>query len=116
MIQIVHIKIYRNNFFAIISNHKGKVIFSKNSGSLGFTNSLKSSTDAFNSILTEVVKFIVNQRKPHLFFKFDAVQDDDDLYDNIHKHIIKLFKQYNLNIIGFKVINRMPHNGCRKKK
>ena len=116
MIQIVHIKVHRNNFFAIISNTKGKVIFSKNSGSLGFTNSLKVSTDALNSILIEIMNFLGKQGKPNLFFKLDALPEDDDLCDNIYKHIIKLFKHYNLNIIGFKFINRVPHNGCRKKK
>jgi len=74
-IVIIHIKIYRNNFFVIVSDTKGKLVFSKSSGSFGFKNSLKVKSKAFSSLLSFVVKILLNKAKVFkVFLKFDAVK------------------------------------------
>lgn len=113
-IRIVHIKSSRNNFFIIISDSKGKVLFSKNAGSIGFKNNLKRTVEALNKLLIEAVQFSANQRKLNFFFKLDAL--DAKMLEILYKQTINNFKKLNIQILGFKIINKIPHNGCRNKK
>jgi len=110
---IVHIKLYRSNYFLIVSDDSGKVLFTKNSGSLGFQNMQKRSTEAFNSLLASAVKYILSHNNSLVFLKLDGV--NKNVLEDIYVQVLKFLKKYKINVVGFKIVHSIPHNGCRKK-
>lgn len=110
---IVHIKLYRSNYFLIISDNWGKILFTKNSGSLGFKNMQKRSIEAFNHLLLITVKSILVYNNCLVFLKLDGINKNS--LKAIYVQILKFLKKYKINIIGFKMVYNIPYNGCRKK-
>jgi ribosomal protein S11 len=76
-ISYLHISVYKNNFFFILSNRSGQVFFTINSGSLGYRNIQKRSVEALMSLLEVCFKKIVLLKKPCLFFKLERVKLND---------------------------------------
>ena len=56
----IHIKVLRGNFFLLISNYLGNLVFKKSCGDLGFKNIQKRSKDAFANLLAIGVQFVLN--------------------------------------------------------
>lgn len=109
-----HLKIYKSNFFCIVSNESGQVIFIKNSGSLGFNNIQKRSVEALNSLLEISLKEILLLKKKYIFLKFEGLKVS--VLKDVYKHFIIFFKKNNITLIGFKRVSKIPHNGCRVKR
>jgi len=81
----MHIIVYKSNFFITISESSGKVLFSKNSGSVGFKNIQKRSSEAFNVLLKAGIKFILSIEKHCIFLKFEGVKED--ILQNLYKQL-----------------------------
>lgn len=77
---VVHIKIYKGNFFFIISNTKGKLLFVKTAGVVGFKDIEKRSILALTSLLLEGFNFIL-KKGFNIFLKLEGANDE------ILKHI-----------------------------
>jgi ribosomal protein S11 len=110
---LLHIKIYRGNFFFIISNNVGKILLEKTSGNLGFNHIAKRKMEVFNELLLLVFKrvlFIIGTL--NLFIQFEGLKAQ--YLRAICKIFIKKLKQQKINILGYKSINKIAHNGCRK--
>jgi len=111
----IHIKICRGNFFIIISNKEGKLLFTKNSGNLGYKHITKRSTEALNTLLNLSVKYILSIKEDcHFFIQFEGTKKNY-LQEIRKKLIIPLINQQCV-IVGFKIRNKIAHNGCRSKK
>ena len=111
---IVHIIVYRSNFFVVISSGTGAVLFVKNSGNLGFKNMQKRSLEAFIAVLLSAFKYIVSHRCNCVFFKLEGIQEG--LLHDIYQQFVVLVKQHNIDILGFRIVNTVVHNGCRNKR
>jgi len=110
---IIHIKLYRGNYFIVISDRFGKVFFTKSSGNLGFKHIQKRSTEAFDALIAEAIKFLLGVENPSVYLKLEGVQKK--VLKEIHLQFLNIIKKYKINVLGFKVINKIPHNGCKKK-
>ena len=107
---VVHIKVLKSNFFLTISTHLGKTLLNINSGYLGFKNIQKRSIEAFNKVLMFGVEFLSPfQENYSIFLYFENVKKRQ-LY-KIYQLCIKKLK---INFLGFRLINTIPHNGCKK--
>ena len=107
---VVHIKVYKSNFFLTISNGLGKVLLNINSGYLGFKNIQKRTTEAFNKVLLFSMEFLSRfQDKYYIFLKFESIKKRE-----LYKIYNFLKKKLKISVIGFKIINRIPHNGCKQ--
>lgn len=114
-ILILHVKLFRNNFFLIISNLLGKVLFIKNSGVLGFKNMNKKDIEAFRLILLNGLKFILKfEDKKKIFLKLEGQKKS--LLREVYKQLLNLSKKFNFKILGITLVNKISFNGCRKKK
>lgn len=113
-ILIIHIKIYRSNFFFVVSDGLGQVVFLKHSGNFGLKNIQKRTLDALNTILLVTIKFVLGLKRQAIYFKLECL--NKEALQVIYKQLFFFFKKTSLNIIGFKVATRLVHNGCRKKK
>lgn len=114
MLLIVHIIVYRSNFFLTISSSTGKVFFVTNSGNVGFKNMEKRGMEAFSSILSVALKQILGLKGKNIFFKVEGIKEN--LLENMHKNFVLALKQQNIVVIGYKIVNTIPHNGCREVK
>ena len=110
----LHIKIYKSNFFFIVSSSCGKVLFVRNSGCLGFSNLQKRGIDALMALLEVTFKKILLLKKPFLFLRLECVKVGESKL--IYKHLILVCKKNNIKLVGFKHKNVIPHNGCRSPK
>ena len=109
----IHIKILRGNYFLLISNQLGKLIFSKNCGDLGFTNIKKRTKDAFQSLLLLGTQYLLNLDNNYkLFIKIEGAKKI--FLQLIYQKFINLLKSYHFYIFTIKLINKISHNGCRK--
>jgi hypothetical protein len=61
---------------------------------------------AFKRILTIIGNLSI-------FIKFEGIKAS--FLWNIYKIFIKKIKQQKINVLAYKVINKITHNGCRKK-
>lgn len=104
-----HLKIYKSNFFCIVSNASGQVIFIKNSGGLGFNNIQKRSVEALNSLLEISLKEILLLKKKYIFLKLEGLKVS--ALKDVYKHLILFLKKNNIVLIGFKRVSKIPHNG-----
>ena len=105
---------YKSNFFCIVSNISGQVIFIKNSGVIGFSNIQKRSVQAFISLLEISLKEILLLKKKYIFVKFEGFKVST--LKDAYKYLIIFLKKNNLVVIGFKRVYKITHNGCRIKK
>lgn len=111
---LVHIKMYKSNFFCIVSNTSGKVVFTKNSGDIGFSNIQKRSVQALINLLEISLKEILVLKKRYIFLKFEGFKVN--ALKDVYKYLIVFLKKNNIGIIGFKRIYKISYNGCRIKK
>jgi len=111
---IVHIKVLKSNIFLIISNSLGKIVQVKNSGELGFRNIGKNSLEVLEEMLSEVVNYFSRKKVSNVFFKIEGVRSE--ILDEIYKWFMLHLKKIKVQVLGFKIINKIGHNGCRKKK
>jgi hypothetical protein len=114
---IIHIKCVRNNCFLVISNDCGKILFTKSAGNLGFINIYKRELDLLKKIVIISSDFILGLvGNKILFFKLEGVKKH--LIRLIYKKFLGLCQQgfYGTSEINFKIVNKIAHNGCRKKK
>ena len=109
-----HLKMYKSNFFCIVSNRSGQVIFTKNSGSLGFSNIQKRGSEALNSLLEVSFKKILLLKKKYIFLRFEGLKVN--FLKDVYKHFILFSKKNGIVLIGFRRVSKIPHNGCRVKK
>jgi ribosomal protein S11 len=114
MALIVHIKCLRSNFFIIISNTAGNILFSKSSGNLGFTHTKKRTKDAFTDLLALACQYLLQiGSKMKVFLKIEGAIKNI-FFKQIDFQLLKLLKLHNINVLGLKLINKISHNGCRK--
>jgi ribosomal protein S11 len=112
---ILHIKIFRNNFFLIISNMSGKILFTNNSGISGFKNMNKKDMESLAIILLNGLKFILKlEEKKKIFLKLEGQKKN--LLREVYKQLLNLLKKFNHKILGVIFVNKVSFNGCRKKK
>lgn len=111
---ILHIKVVRGNIFLIVSTNIGTQILSKNSGSLGFKNRKKCSVESLQQLLDLGLNTILSKKVNAFFLKLEGIHFRN--LREIYKSLFGFVKAKRLYLIGFKVINKIPHNGCRKKK
>jgi len=110
----IHIKVCRGNFFFIVSNNIGHILFIKSSGTVGYTNINKRGNEAFTTLMKIVLNYLlVIKEDINLFIKLEGTKKTT-MY-NIRKRFLKPLIKKKIKIIGFKVINKIAHNGCRKK-
>jgi len=103
----------KNNFFIIISNSFGKVLWNTSLGCLKFRNIEKKSIEAFNFSLNSAVEFIlINNNLSNLFLKLEGIKFN--FLKKIYKFFSNKLKKYTINFLGFKNINMIAYNGCKK--
>lgn len=90
----LHIKVYKSNFFLIVSNNIGQVIFEINSGNLGFKNIQKRGIEALISLLEVSLKKIILLKKQDFFFKLEGVKLSDS--KSIYKYLVVFCKKNNV--------------------
>ena len=111
---VLHLKIYRNNYFVIVSNTIGKTLFTKSSGQVGFNNIKKCSLDALKQILEQTFFFIIGLITKHkIYFKIEIVTKF--LLYEIYKQIILNISKHKFEIPVLKIINKISHSGCKQK-
>lgn len=109
----VHIKILRGNFFLLISNESGKLIFNKSCGNLGIKNIQKRTKESFQNLLLLGTQYLLNLNENFkVFIKLEGAKKT--VLQLIYSNFIKILKNCNINIFSVKLINKISHNGCRK--
>jgi len=68
---ITHIKVYKANFFFIVSLTSGSVKYVKTAGNFGYVNIHKRSIDALTELLENGLKFLLKQNK-EVFIKIEG--------------------------------------------
>jgi len=112
---IIYFKVYKNNLFISITNSFGLILKVINSGCLGFKHSKKRTIISYNLVLSYCSKFIYFWYQDlYIFFKIAGIQKTflQKLYLNFYTSI----KVKNLWCLGFKIINKVSHGGCRISK
>lgn len=110
----VHIKVCRSNYFLIISDRVGKVLFTKSCGNLGLKNIQKRSPEGLNLVVQEIFKFILScGSKNYFLIKLEGSKNP--ILRKIYKQFLIFSKKCVILIIGICIVNKISHNGCRKK-
>ena len=113
-LSVVHIKLYKNNCFFIISNIYGKVLWSTSLGAVGFANIQKRCLDAFIECVDRCFKQLLVLKKKMFFFKVEGLKT---MYPMFFFKKLNLFLIKNkITFLGLSVIQKISHNGCRFKK
>ena len=111
---VVNIKSLRSNFFLTVSNNLGKVIFLKSSGIANFKNIEKRTNDAFIALLDNIIQYLIHLKtKNFIFLKLEGLSKKN--LKQIYDYFIKILNIQNIKFAGFKILNKVAHNGCRKK-
>jgi len=111
----VHIKVFRGNFFLMVSNTLGKLILKKSCGVLGFKNIEKRSKDSFKDLLLNGIEFILslNLDKNHRFF-LTIEGAKKEFLKQICVDFLNVLKLCDIKFSAIKLLNKGVHNGCRK--
>ena len=110
----MHIKILRNNYFIILSNTLGKIIYTKSCGIYNFQNIQKRNNESFKMIILDMFKHISQQNiKNQIFLKIDGSKKN--ILREIYKEFFFLIRKYNIKILGLIITSKIAFNGCRKK-
>jgi ribosomal protein S11 len=111
---IIHIKCLRTNFFTIVSDNVGKVLFSKSSGMLNLKNTQKRTKDAFNDLLMSVIQFVLTLgTKIKIFVKLEGTTKNLFL-KKVGIEFLNTLKRHNIFFCGLHLKNKISYNGCRK--
>ena len=113
-ILLVHFKFYKSNYYFIVSNYLGRVIITKNSGNMGFLHIQKRGVEALSSLLETCLKEIILLKKNYLFIQIEGLKSN--LLKSFYKYFIRLIKKKDITLVYLKNINKVAHNGCRRKK
>ena len=98
----------------MISNTYGQILFMKNAGSFGFTNMQKRDSEVLRKALSTAFDFILScSLETHLLLKLEGSKKH--IIKDMYKIFFKLLKKSKVKIVGIKVVNKISHNGCRKK-
>ena len=109
----VYCKKLKNNFFITISDNLGKSLWGRSLGCFKFKNIQKRSVEAFNFNLQAAVDFIIlNNNKENIFLHLEGIQFK--LLRKIYKFFFNKLRKYNIQILGFKIVNLISHGGCKK--
>ena len=112
---ILHLKIFRNNYYLILSNSLGKILFIKNSGNLGFKNTNKKNIESLKLLFSNVFQYIFKLKEnKKIFLKIEGSKKK--ILRDIYKQFLKIINKYKIKILGLLIINKITFNGCRKKK
>lgn len=112
---IINIKMYKSNIFLIVSNSVGKTLLVESGGTLGFKGKKKVSIEVINKMVFKLFNFFFNYEKCLIFFKFNGVKRE--IANVIYKKMVLYKKNRNkVQVVGFTLVNKIGHNGCRKKK
>lgn len=97
------------NFFCILTDLKGKVLFWTSSGILNTRGTKK----LIPSTIVYTFKYIIN-----LFTKnqYKYIHIKIKGFNKNKKSILKIFKNTFLNILSICDLESLPHNGCKKPK
>jgi ribosomal protein S11 len=111
---IVHIKILRNNYYVILSNTLGKILYTKSCGIYNFKNIQKRNIESFKIIILDIFKYISQENfNNKIFFKIDGSKKN--ILREIYKQIFFFINKYKIKILGLIITNKIAFNGCRKK-
>nr|YP_004062227.1 ribosomal protein S11 [Plocamiocolax pulvinata]ADR03243.1 ribosomal protein S11 [Plocamiocolax pulvinata] len=95
------------NFFCIVTDLKGNVLFWTSSGILNS----KSTRKFIPSTIVYTLKYIIN-----LLHKYKYLRIKIKGFNKNQKSILKIFKNTFLNILSICDLKSFPHNGCKKRK
>lgn len=111
----VHIKLLRGNFFLMMSNTLGELIWKKSCGVLGFKNIEKRSKDSFKDLLRNGIEFILSLKldKNHRFF-LTIEGAKKEFLKQICIDFINVLTFGDFKFSAIKLLNKGVHNGCRK--
>jgi len=111
---LIHVKCLRSNFFVIIS-FLGYVLFSQSSGNLGFQDTQKRTKDALLTLLTSAFEYIqkLKTKATHIFLKVEGAIKSI-FFKQIKLKLLRAFTKKKIKLIGFQLVNKTSHNGCRK--
>ena len=107
---ILHIKSSFNNTLITGTDLKGKVLFVKSCGSLGFHGKKKRST---KFAIESTLEVAISKLKEYNFKKIMLHLNG---FAKARFTVINSFKKSNIKIAGIYDITPIPHNGCRPKK
>jgi hypothetical protein len=111
---ILHIKILRNNYYLILSNTLGKILYTKSCGIYNFRNINKRNIESFKIIILNLFKSISQKdNNKKIFLKIDGSKKN--FLREIYKQIFIFIYKYKIKILGLLIINKTAFNGCRKK-
>jgi ribosomal protein S11 len=112
MFLFIYIKVLRGNFFLLISNKSGELVFNKSCGNLGFKNIQKRSKEAFQNLLLSGIQYVLNLGNTYkLFISIDGAKKIN--LQLIYTKFISILKLH-LRIFAVRLINKVSHNGCRQ--
>ena len=111
---LVYLKFYKNKYSFIVLNYEGQVIITKTSGKIGFLHTQKRGIEALSSLLETRLKKLIVLKKNYLFLKIKGLLRP--LLKSFYKYFIRLMKKKDITLVYLKNINKIAHNGCRRKK
>lgn len=111
---ILHMKCLRTNFFMIVSDNVGKVLFSKSSGTLSLKNTQKRTKDAFSELLMSVIQFVLTLgTKIKIFVKLEGT-NKNLFFKQVGIEFLNTLKRHKIYLCGLHLRNKITYNGCRK--
>lgn len=112
---IVHVQLYKNNFFVIFSNIFNNVLLKFSSGCVGFKNSKKCNWDSLLYLLSYSALLLYKYYNYfNIFLKIEGGKKKK--IQKILNFFIEFLNIYEIEIIGLKIIVKIPHGGCKKSK
>lgn len=107
---ILHLKSTYNNTVVTLTNMKGKVIYSRSCGSLGFSGKKKRTT---KFAVQSTVNAVLNRAKDLGFLNILLHLNG---YAKGRFSILSCLKENGIKPLGIRDVTPIPHNGCRPKK
>lgn len=109
----IHIKKTTSNYFVIISDYLGKVVYKITLNALHLHKSVLTKTGE-RLLFTKVLKVFLSYNVKYVFIKLEGLDEEDII--TVLKHINYKLSKKKVKILGLFFKDRLPHNGCRKKK
>jgi len=112
---IVHVQLYRGNFFVVFSNIFNNILLKFSSGCADFKNSKKRNWESLLYLLSYSILLL------HKYYNnFDIFLKIEGGKKNKIQKIVNFFIEslniYGIEIVGLKIIIKIPHGGCKKSK
>lgn len=107
---ILHLRSTFNNTIATLTNMKGKVIYSRSCGCLGFSGKKKRTTKfAVQSTVNAVLKRAKDLGFLNILLHLNG-------FAKGRFSVLSCLKENGIKPLGIRDITPIPHNGCRPKK